>query len=78
MTQITPEMYIVDGVMGGHVYVIVDGDITIVDTGVGKSKTPTIKGLGHGSSDIKRIIIIHAHVDHIGGLKVSSHTGCGG
>ena len=70
--QITPEIYMVDGVKGAHVYIILDNGITLVDTGMGGSQKPILKAineLGYGPSDIKRIIITHAHIDHILGLK---------
>ncbi len=72
MTQITQEIYVVDGVKGAHVYVIIDNGVTLVDAGMGGSQKPILKAikyLGYGPSDIKRIIITHAHIDHILGLK---------
>lgn len=62
----------VDDVKGAHVYVIIDNGVTLVDTGMGSSQKPilkAIKNLGYSPSDIKRIIITHAHIDHILGLK---------
>jgi len=62
----------VDGVRGARVYIILDNGVTLVDTGMGGSQKPilkAIKDLGYGPSDIKRIIITHAHIDHILGLK---------
>ncbi len=70
--QITPEIHMVDGVRGAHVYIILDNGVTLVDAGMGGSHKPilkAIKDLGYGPYDIKRIIITHAHIDHILGLK---------
>jgi hydroxyacylglutathione hydrolase len=72
MTKIIPGVYMVDGIIGCHVYVIVDGGVTIVDTGMGgnaKTILDAVKGLGYGPSDIKRIVITHCHIDHIGSLR---------
>ena len=66
--QITPEIHMVDGVRGAHVYIILDNGVTLVDAGMGGSHKPilkAIKDLGYGPYDIKRIIITHAHIDHI-------------
>ena len=72
MTEIIPNIYQVDGIRGCHVYVIVDNGITVIDTGMGgnaKKILDMIKGLGYGPSDVKRIIVTHDHMDHIGSLK---------
>ena len=72
MTEIIPDIYQVDGIRGCHVYVIVDNGITVIDTGMsGNVKTilSTIKSLGYGPSDVKRIIVTHSHMDHTGSLK---------
>jgi glyoxylase-like metal-dependent hydrolase (beta-lactamase superfamily II) len=57
-----------------HVYVIGDmesGDLSIVDaglTGKGSYKANAIRQLGIRPGDIKRIIMTHTHLDHIGCL----------
>ncbi len=71
MTEVIPGIHMVDGIRGCHVYVVVDDGITIVDTGMGgneKTILSTVKALGYGPSDIKRIIITHSHLDHTGSL----------
>jgi hydroxyacylglutathione hydrolase len=71
MTEVIPGIHMVDGIRGCHVYVVVDDGITIIDTGMGgneKTIMSTVKALGYGPSDIKRIIITHCHMDHIGSL----------
>lgn len=72
MAKIIQGVYLVDRIRGCHVYVIVDNGITLVDTGMGgndKAILSMVKGLGYGPSDIKRIIITHCHMDHIGSLR---------
>jgi glyoxylase-like metal-dependent hydrolase (beta-lactamase superfamily II) len=57
----------------GRVYGIEDSDgLTVIDTGL--SLTPSrilkqIAELGYRPEDIKRILITHAHPDHVGGLR---------
>jgi glyoxylase-like metal-dependent hydrolase (beta-lactamase superfamily II) len=71
VTQVIPGVHLVDGIRGSNVYVIVDDGITLVDTGMGgnsKAILGAVKGLGYGPEDIKRIIITHCHIDHIGSL----------
>jgi len=61
----------VDGVRGANAYMVVDDGITVVDTGMGDNSTAFLnaaRGLGYGPSDIKRIIVTHAHMDHTGSV----------
>lgn len=69
-------------------YLAQDGDLTLVDTG--PDDPPTLARLreeldqrGYGFSDIRRVIVTHAHVDHFGllaqivaesGAQVLSHS----
>lgn len=61
------------GIWGANVYLLVDDDLTLVDTGF-KGRAGQIlrkiTKLGYSYSDIARIIITHHHADHIGSLAV--------
>ena len=53
-------------------YLIIDKDgLTLIDTGLPGSEKKIlnyINGLGHSPADLKRIVITHSDLDHIGGL----------
>jgi glyoxylase-like metal-dependent hydrolase (beta-lactamase superfamily II) len=70
--QISERIYTVEGLLVGRVYVIEGQDgLTLIDTSL-----PNVRGkieqqlqtIGHSLSEIKRILITHAHPDHIGSL----------
>lgn len=72
MQHLTNGIYLVEGLRLGNVYVIegVDG-LTLVDTSVPGSLSrieKDLQSIGRKLSDIKRILITHAHWDHIGSL----------
>src|SRR5512136_1175411 len=79
MPEITKGVYFIPGqdemIPDAHVYVIglpSSEDLSIVDaglTGKGAYKIQAIQKLGIKLSDIKRIIMTHTHLDHIGCLK---------
>ncbi|MDY6972020.1 MAG: MBL fold metallo-hydrolase [Thermodesulfobacteriota bacterium] len=79
MKQITKDVYFIQGqdemIPDCHVYVIGDpssGDLSLVDAGLmgkGAYKINAIKKLGFEVSDIKRVIMTHTHLDHIGCLR---------
>jgi len=61
------------GVWGANVFLLIDDDLTIVDTGFkGRYKRilRQVRKLGYTPSDIARIIITHHHADHIGSLAI--------
>lgn len=74
--EITPCVYQVgglwgSGILGANVYLIVDYDVTLVDTGFKgrlRSIVDSVHSLGYPLSDVKRIIITHHHSDHTGNL----------
>lgn len=72
MEKIQKHIYRIKGLPLGNVYVIEASDgLTLVDTSKPNSVSRIKKGLQRGGyqlSDIKRILITHAHWDHIGSL----------
>lgn len=79
MTQICEGVYFIQGrdemIPDSHVYIIgkpESKDLSMVDAGlVGKGgyKIASLKKLGIDIKDIKRIIMTHTHLDHIGCLS---------
>jgi glyoxylase-like metal-dependent hydrolase (beta-lactamase superfamily II) len=68
---------------GSRAYLILDDDITLIDTGSvgsGERILEAVKELGRSPDEIKNIIISHSHMDHVGGLPelqkhISAKTG---
>ncbi|MBW2066324.1 MAG: MBL fold metallo-hydrolase [Deltaproteobacteria bacterium] len=79
MTKIAERVYFIAGrdeaIPDSHVYIIGDPDskdLSMVDVGlVGKGdyKVKSLNGLGVEKEDIKRVIMTHTHMDHIGCLR---------
>jgi glyoxylase-like metal-dependent hydrolase (beta-lactamase superfamily II) len=68
MVELVPDVHSVDGSIGCNTYLIIDKGVTLVDTGLrGNEKLiyGYLKKLGYEPTDIKRIVITHAHFDHI-------------
>jgi metallo-beta-lactamase class B len=72
MKQIVDGLYTFEGLMLGRVYAIADKDgLTIIDAGLSQSAPKIFKQLaanGFSPTDVKRILITHAHSDHVYGL----------
>lgn len=68
---------------GSKAYLILEDDITLIDTGAqgsGDRILEAVQELGRSPSDIKNIIITHGHMDHVGSLPelqkyISAKTG---
>ena len=56
-----------------------DGAVTVVDAGMRWGPRRILAGLrtiGAGPADVRRVVITHAHIDHVGGLrKLVADTG---
>lgn len=75
--QIFPDIHLVDGVVC-NVYIITEpGGLTIIDAGMPgahKRILAAIHDLGYALSDVRRILLTHQHVDHIGGLAALTQS----
>lgn len=68
MTELVPGVHSVDNSIGCNTYVIIDNGVTLIDTGLrGNEKNiyGCLQKLGYTPGDIRRIVITHAHLDHI-------------
>ncbi len=72
MIPILPGVYTFSGLLVGRVYAIEGTDgLTLVDAGLSLAPAKVIAQLvraGYQASDVKRILVTHAHPDHVGGL----------
>jgi len=73
LQTIIPGLYTFTGLLMGRVYLTDDGngEYSLIDTGMaqnGKSILNQWTASGHTATSIKRILITHAHIDHIGSL----------
>ncbi len=69
--EIIPNVHLVPNVLANP-YLIIDPDgLTLIDTGLPGSHKKILKymtGLGHKPTDLKRILLTHSDLDHVGGL----------
>jgi glyoxylase-like metal-dependent hydrolase (beta-lactamase superfamily II) len=77
--EIVSNIHMVDGSIGCNTYLIVGDGITLVDTGL-RGNVPRIyhclERMGFKPRDIRRIVITHAHLDHINCLhQLKEDTG---
>lgn len=77
--EIVPHIHEVDGSIGCNTYLIVGDGVTLVDTGL-RGNVPRIYQclgrMGFRPRDIRRIVVTHAHLDHINCLhQLKEETG---
>ncbi|NNJ12885.1 MBL fold metallo-hydrolase [Chloroflexales bacterium ZM16-3] len=72
MRRIVPGLYTFSRLPVGRVYLITEGDgLTLIDASISLAAGPIlsqIRKLGFAATDVRRILITHAHPDHIGAL----------
>jgi hydroxyacylglutathione hydrolase len=72
MVEIVPGIHWVEG-FRCNVYILVDKELTLIDTGLPRKAKKILsyitQVLHRKPSDLKLIIITHAHLDHTGSLK---------
>lgn len=72
MRRILPGLYTFSGLMVGRVYLITEGDgLTLIDASLPTAAGPIlrqIRKLGLEPRDVRRVLITHAHPDHVGAL----------
>lgn len=67
--KVVDNVYLLDSAKGAGVYLIVDKEIVLIDTGfpwVGKKLLKELVDMGIRSADIKHILLTHHDVDHVG------------
>lgn len=72
MQQVLPDIFTFIGLIVGRVYALRDQDgVTLIDASIsnaGPKILAQLKQMGHQPTDVKRILITHAHPDHVGSL----------
>ncbi|HXF52078.1 MAG TPA: MBL fold metallo-hydrolase [Dehalococcoidia bacterium] len=67
--QVTPRVHQVDGLGMGRAYILLGDGVTVVDSsmpGHGKQILEAVVRLGKRPQDVRRVVVTHHHVDHVG------------
>jgi glyoxylase-like metal-dependent hydrolase (beta-lactamase superfamily II) len=78
VVELSPRLYFLRAPVG-HVYLWRDPDgLTLIDSGVPGSApeiAEAIRGLGHDTRDVRRLVLTHCHIDHTGAAPEIAHWG---
>jgi glyoxylase-like metal-dependent hydrolase (beta-lactamase superfamily II) len=69
--KIAENVYVVPGVVANPYLILDDDGLTLIDTGIPRSDKKIlayVEGLGKSARDVRRIILTHADLDHVGCL----------
>ena len=69
--EIAPGIHRIPKARGPNVYLLVDQDLTLIDTGYpgnGRIVAEYIEGLGRRIEELERVLITHSHPDHTGSV----------
>jgi len=69
--KIADNVYVVPGVVANPYLILDDDGLTLIDTGIPRSEKKIlayVEGLGRSARDVRRIILTHADLDHVGSL----------
>ncbi|MBI4282326.1 MAG: MBL fold metallo-hydrolase [Chloroflexi bacterium] len=69
--EVAPGIHHIQKARGANVYLLVDQDLTLVDTGYpgnGRVVVEYIESLGRRVEELKRVLITHSHPDHTGSV----------
>lgn len=72
MEEIVPHVFTFTKLRAGRAYLLTEGDgLTIIDASIassGKAILAQLESAGHALNAVKRILITHAHPDHVGAV----------
>ena len=72
MRQITPDIYLMQGLRRSHVYLLASEDgLALIDSGMAGEAGQIVAQLdeaGYGLSDLRAILLTHYHGDHVGNV----------
>lgn len=80
MREVVPDVYMIEGLRGSNVYLLASkAGLTLVDSGMkgdaGRIMAQLQAG-GYALSDLRRIVLTHAHSDHTGNVaELVQHSG---
>lgn len=69
--EITDGVHLISGAKGQNIYLLVDDDLTLIDSGYpgnGRRIAEYIGGIGRSLDELKRVLITHSHPDHTGSV----------